>query len=219
MSLRCAVALAAAAAAVRGTVTTATLRAELTSGFLAHIGADNSAPWGVHIAYGADPSTQMTIMWSTRDAVPAPVVTAGVLSGAPAMPLKLAAEVIPFKGDTGNVQTLYRATLGGLQPGNSYLYQVGDGGQHVSAIFNFTTRPLPSAAWRPTFAIYGDLGISANGQETMPWLLQDALSGALDVVLHIGDAAYNLDSNGGATGDAFMVQIAPLAANVPYHIW
>jgi hypothetical protein len=52
----------------------------------------------------------------------------------------------------------------------------------------------------------------------MPLLLADAASGAIDVVVHIGDAAYDLDSNSGATGDAFMVQIEPLAAHLPYMI-
>jgi hypothetical protein len=61
-------------------------------------------------------------------------------------------------------------------------------------------------------------GISTNAQDTMPLLLADAAKGAIDVVVHIGDAAYDLDSNGGATGDSFMVQIEPLAAHLPYMI-
>jgi hypothetical protein len=36
-------------------------------------------------------------------------------------------------------------------------------------------------------------------------------------VAHIGDFAYDFDSNAGATGDAFMVQQEPLAARLPYH--
>ena len=50
----------------------------------------------------------------------------------------------------------------------------------------------------------------------MPWLLADAAEGKLDVVVHIGDLAYDLQSNNGATGDAFMVQMQPLVANLPY---
>lgn len=54
-------------------------------------------------------------------------------------------------------------------------------------------------------------GISSNAKDTMPLLLADAAAGLIDVIVHIGDAAYDLDSNSGATGDAFMVQIEPLS--------
>jgi hypothetical protein len=183
---------------------------------LAQVGGDR-APWGVHVAYGSDPCTEMTVMWSTRAAVNKTVVAAGPAAGEPALPLLFTGEQIPFS-DVGNVQTLHRVTMVGLQPGTRYAYQVGDGGDHVSAEFQFSTQPAAGSGWLPTLAIYGDMGVTANGQATMPWLLEDALSGNLDVVVHIGDMAYNLDSAGGLVGDAFMLQIQPLAASVPYHM-
>ena len=59
--------------------------------------------------------------------------------------------------------------------------------------------------------------ISSNAQATMPWLLAEMEQGTLDVVVLIGDHAYDLQSNNGATGDAFMVQLQPLVANLPWH--
>ena len=174
-----------------------------------------NVPWGVHIAYGADPST-MVAMWSTRNAVESSVCAAGLVSEAPSLPLSFSGEQIPFS-DVGNVQTLHRVTMTGLKPATSYAYQCGDGAGNVSALYNFTTLPAVGDDWAPTMAIYGDMGISPNAEATMPWLLADALSGAIDFTLHIGDAAYDLDSTNGKTGDAFMVQIEPLAATKPYH--
>jgi len=60
------------------------------------------------------------------------------------------------------------------------------------------------------------MGISANAQATMPWLLADAAAGRLDVVVHIGDVAYDLQSNAGQTGDAYMRMVEPLVAQHAY---
>ncbi len=123
----------------------------------------------------------------------------------------------PFS-DSSNVQTMHRAYLTGLSPSTTYTYAVGASGGTFSPIFSFTTQPARPFAWQPTLAIFGDMGVSSNAQSTMPLLLADAASGAIDVVVHVGDAAYDLNSNNGHTGDLFMQQIEPLAAHVPYHI-
>jgi hypothetical protein len=52
-------------------------------------------------------------------------------------------------------------------------------------------------------------------QLSVPYLVNDARSGAIDVVLHVGDIAYDLDSNGGVTGDAFMNSIQNYSSIVP----
>lgn len=169
-------------------------------------------PWGLHIAYGSVPSS-ITAMWSTRDVVSASVCSVGLQAQAPALPLSFSGATIPFS-DVGNVQTLHRVLMTGLAPGTTYAYQCGDGAGNMSALYNFTT--MPGGDWAPTFAVYGDMGITANAEATMPWLLADALSGAIDAVLHIGDAAYNLESTNGKTGDAWMVQVEPLAARKAY---
>jgi hypothetical protein len=211
-----------------------------------------TSPWGVHLAIGQEGgATSATVMWSTRAQVPASVVT--VLTPTAA---NYTGEIIPFS-DGGNVQTLHRVRLSGLTPATRYTYRVGDGsasGSTASSVFAFTTQPTDPASWQPTLAIFGDMGISSNALSTMPLLLADAASGAIDAVVHvgafnacmhtmlrillvhthahthtpslsplpsllaIGDSAYNLDSNGGATGDAFMCQIQPLATQVPYMI-
>ncbi|CAG2165832.1 unnamed protein product, partial [Oppiella nova] len=65
-------------------------------------------------------------------------------------------------------------------------------------------------------AIYGDLGLK-NGVSTRQ-LIKDVEKGLYDTVFHIGDIAYNLNSDGGSVGDDFMNSIQPIAANVPYQV-
>ena len=45
--------------------------------------------------------------------------------------------------------------------------------------------------------------------------LHPASQGA-DMMLHVGDFAYDLDSDGGKVGDQFMVNIEQIAAYTPY---
>ena len=136
-------------------------------------------PWGQHLAIGADGgATSMTAMWSTRAAVAGSVVT--ILAPTPG---NFSGEAFPFS-DGGNVQTMHRVRLTGLAPATKYTYTVGDGGAHASAPASFTTHPAAAGDWQPTLAIYGDMGISTNALSTMPLLLADAASGAIDAVAH-----------------------------------
>lgn len=140
-------------------------------------------PWGVHVTFGADPTSELTVMWSTRNVVTPSVVQYSVNGGAQ---LTTTGEEIPFS-DSNNVQTLHRVYVTGLAPGSTVSYRVGDGGSNVDDdVFNVTM--APTSNWSPKIAVYGDMGISSNAQNTMPWLLADAAAGLLDVVVHIGDA-------------------------------
>ena len=136
-------------------------------------------PWGIHVAYGAEGgATSMTVMWSTRARTPTLLAIA-----APA-PANVSGEAIAFS-DGGNVQTLHRVRLTGLAPATVYTYAVGDGASAMSKSFTFMTQPADAAAWQPTLAIFGDMGISSNALATMPLLLADAAAGRIDAVLHV----------------------------------
>jgi hypothetical protein len=139
-------------------------------------------PWGLHTAYGDEGgSTSLTFMWSTRAAVAASIVAIS----APA-PANYSGEAIAFS-EGGNVQTLHRVRVTGLAPGTAYTYTVGDGFSATSRAYTVSTQPAPpAAAWQPTLAIFGDMGISSNAQATMPLLVADAAAGRIDAVLHVG---------------------------------
>lgn len=171
-------------------------------------------PWGVHINYAETPESGMTIMWSTRSPVQASLVTIIPPNGSGQT---FQGEAFVFSNND-NVQSIHRVFIVGLSPSTTYFYTVGDGQGNVSAVFHFTTAVQTGVFWNPTLAIYGDMGTSKNGQATVPFLVKDAQVNVITAVLHIGDMAYDLDSDHGKVGDTFMSLIEPLAATTPYHL-
>lgn len=107
---------------------------------------------------------------------------------------------------------VHRVTIGNLSLGETYQYQVGNG-ILVSRIYKMRTLRNESD-FVPKIAIYGDLG-KDNGQ-SLPRLIHQADQKAIDIVLHIGDMAYDLNDDRGRHGDEFMRAIEPLASQVPY---
>ena len=82
-----------------------------------------------------------------------------------------------------------------------------------SNYFNFK---IPSENREDTTNLiaFGDLGYSND--ISVDDLTQEINTGMYDAILHIGDFAYNLDSESGHNGDNFLNLIQPFAANIPY---
>lgn len=180
---------------------------------LTHNAVGPYLPWGVHLAYGEDTSRVMQVMWSTRSAVAGSVAYVGSAPGNWSATYAGAASNFT---DVSNTQFIHYVVMTGLAPGTVYYYAVGDGAGNTSAAFHFRTypaNPVPT-----TFAIFADMGVDVNAQGTVPYLAADAASGAIDIVLHVGDIAYDLDSNNGGNGDAFVVAAQSYAAYVPEHV-
>jgi len=152
-------------------------------------------PWGIHLAYGADPATTMTVGWSTRDPVPNTIVLYGLASGGVAQLDQVATgNATTFQPPgTALPQDLHLVHLTELEPGTKYAYVVcsGTSGTNCSDVFHFTTAfdTSSSMEWTPTLAIFGDMGISSNAQDTLVWLLKDLNDGTIDFIGHIGDHA------------------------------
>ncbi|CAG9322165.1 unnamed protein product [Blepharisma stoltei] len=64
--------------------------------------------------------------------------------------------------------------------------------------------------------IFGDLGTGPHGNLTYQYLQADAVSRNFSAVFHMGDIAYNLESNDGEVGDEFLNMIQSTAAIIPY---
>jgi hypothetical protein len=81
-----------------------------------------------------------------------------------------------------------------------------------SDVFNFTTFAKGYPVVR--MAVYGDMGV-INAQ-ALQALTNELNSNQFDMIVHVGDLAYDMHNNAGMMGDAFMREIEPLAAYVPY---
>lgn len=85
-----------------------------------------------------------------------------------------------------------------------------------SALYWFHTIPKTEENWSPTLAIYGDLG-NENAQ-SLPRLQEETQLGMYDAIIHVGDFAYDMNTNNAIVGDEFMRQIETIAAYVPYMV-
>ena len=115
--------------------------------------------------------------------------------------------------------TMHIATMKGLLPNTDYFYSVQAANGARSQTFRFRSNSDAFALQTRgpmTYAVYGDMG-DFNAQ-SLPSLKKAANARALDMVLHVGDFAYDMDSDNGRNGDAFMRDIQELAATVPYMV-
>ncbi|XP_054163358.1 acid phosphatase type 7-like [Oppia nitens] len=154
----------------------------------------------------------MIVTWTTFDATNGSVVEFGISS----LTDRFVGHHKLFI-DGGNESRpiyIHRVVLKHLIPGTTYMYHCGstDG---WSTVFWFTTMKEGSD-WSPRLAVFGDLG-NENGQ-SIPRLQEEVQRDMYDAVLHIGDFAYDMDSDNARVGDQFMRQIEPIAAYVPYQV-
>lgn len=109
---------------------------------------------------------------------------------------------------------IFQVILPNLTPEMRYVYHCGSK-LGWSAEFWFVTPPDHSH-WSPHVAIFGDMG-NENAQ-SLTRLQQETQRHMYDAVLHVGDFAYDMNTENGFVGDQFMRQIEPLAAYVPYMV-
>jgi len=171
-------------------------------------------PQQVHLSLGKD-ATEMMVTWLTVDPITVqPVVEYGLADSYPLFPFTSNGWCTKFTdgGSEQRVMYIHRVLLRGLTPGAGYYYHTG-GPEGWSDVFWFSALK-EGTNWSPRFAIFGDLG-NVNGQ-SIPRLQQEVARGAFDAILHVGDIAYDLDTDNARVGDEFMRQIEPIAAYVPY---
>ncbi|KAL3985516.1 Iron/zinc purple acid phosphatase-like protein C family protein [Acanthocheilonema viteae] len=107
---------------------------------------------------------------------------------------------------------IHRILLTDLIPGTVYQYHVGSE-YGWSSLYRFKAmQQLTNHGY--VYAVYGDLGV-VNAR-SLGKIQQQAQRSLIDAVLHVGDMAYNLDTDEGQFGDQFGRQIEPIAAYVPY---
>jgi hypothetical protein len=174
-----------------------------------------TGPRGVHIAYGADPSTAMTVAWTGP-----PADDAQVHYGPATLSERAAGTPEPLPG---TARVAYHVTLDGLEPDTTYKYAVETNG-NMSPRFTFSTAPDPDpgAGHRPfTFAAWGDHGVQdprnpLAGPDTDAPNRNVKLARSLDPAFHVvpGDVSY---ANGyPPTWDRYFDTFQPYLAETPY---
>nr|XP_056703625.1 acid phosphatase type 7 [Euleptes europaea] len=171
----------------------------------------STLPEQVHLSYPGDPAS-MTVTWTTFGQADS-LVEFGPDPGT-AFTRRARGRATKFVdgGKLHRTMYIHRVTLNDLLPGHRYAYRCGSP-KGWSRAFRFQA-VLNGSDWSPRFAVFGDMG--EENPQSLPRLLHDTEIGLFDMILHVGDFAYNLDTNNARVGDAFMRKIEPVAAVLPY---
>lgn len=168
---------------------------------------------GLHLTYGTDPRSMITVSWSTAGVVANPMLDLGV-DGALGL-------VVPAETRTvaGTATQYHHAVVTGLDPAATYRYQVRHDGVPPSGEGGFTMAPAATTAGPFTFTAFGDQGVSASAAATTA----QAAAQRPAFHLHAGDLCYAYSSGNGTVGptdqavwDRWFGQVAPLASHVPW---
>jgi len=209
-ALRTGVATAAVAGAGIGLASSPAYAAPtvLTSHSTTRVDGALVAPFGRHLAYGADPRTQMAVSWQVPFAVRRPYIRIGLKPWA--LSRRIDAEVRHLttpqlnNGKIAAAEQFYvHASLERLKPGTTYYYGVGHQGfdpadaRNLATLGTFTT--APARAENFTFTAFGDQGVSyhALGNDQLILGQNPAFH------LHAGDICYADPSGSGQTTDTY----------------
>lgn len=153
----------------------------------------------------------MTVTWSTMNATETTVAMYG--SGGQ-LTNTATGSMTKFvdPGELHHTQYIHRVLMTGLKPGNTYSYKVGSK-EAWSQIFSFTAMK-DGTDWSPRICLFGDFG--QENAQSLNRLMDDQKKNMYDAVFHVGDFAYDMDSDNGYTGDKFLNLLQNLTARVPY---
>ncbi|XP_068577681.1 acid phosphatase type 7 [Cebidichthys violaceus] len=168
-------------------------------------------PEQAHLSYPGAPGS-MVVTWTTFNETESRVEY-GLLGGRLfEMSGKGDATLFVDSGEEKRKLYIHRVTLTDLKPAATYVYHCGSD-EGWSDVFSFTALN-DSTGFSPRFALYGDLG--NENPQSLARLQKETQLGMYDVVLHIGDFAYDMHEDNARIGDEFMRQIQSIAAYVPY---
>ena len=188
-------------------------------------------PQQLRIGFGHTPQT-MRVAWSVF-ANDTSTVETRVQFGLSSEKLDMEGtdgHAVLFTKDPGRLWSTVTASMT-LEPSTRYFYRVGGPVDGWSRIFSFTSqadRTTLEASLPQVHVLYGDMG-AAFAYSLCPGCgsaercdcdddSRGVVSESPDMILHMGDFAYNMDSNNGTTADAFFRNIEPVAARFPYMV-
>lgn len=188
------------------------------------------APFARHLAFGADPKTQMRVSWQVPFAVKSPYLRVGLKPWE--LSRKIEAEVRALHTPSLSkklpaVEQYYlHAALDGLRPGTTYYYGVGHDGfdpaspERMATIGSFRTAPATPEKF--VFTAFGDQGVSYDALANDQLILGQNPS----FHLHAGDICYadttghgkESDTYDARVWDTFLAQTESVAKSVPWMV-
>ena len=119
-----------------------------------------TVPEQIHLTWGADPATEMTVSWLSLSPQARPQV---VVQGPHGRPRAFGASRASYTdGLSGEAVHAYHAPLRGLSPGTEYTYVVSDAAT-PAVMFTATFTTAASGRFPFAFTSYGDLGTPGAG--------------------------------------------------------
>uniref|UniRef100_A0A336LMV7 Purple acid phosphatase n=1 Tax=Culicoides sonorensis TaxID=179676 RepID=A0A336LMV7_CULSO len=170
-------------------------------------------PEQVHLSFG-EKANEIVVTWSTFDDTHESKVVFGLHGDKEKQTVTGSSSLFVDGGEAKHSQYIHRVTLSNLKPETRYTYVCGSD-LGWSPIFSFKT-PRLDTKWSPSVAIFGDMG-NENAQ-SLAYLQRESEQDMYDAIIHVGDFAYDMDSENAAIGDEFMNQIQEIAAYVPYMV-
>ncbi|XP_033755018.1 acid phosphatase type 7-like [Pecten maximus] len=163
----------------------------------------------IHLSFGSTIDV-MKVTWSTDDDVVCHVEYWAIYEER----MRVKASQSELLTDNWKaMKYIHMAEMLGLSPRQSYTYKLICTNE-TSENWTFTTQPRTPD--RPVkFLVYGDMGYN-HGRKTVEVLKEDVALEKYDAICHVGDIAYDMETDGGLNGDNFMELIQPVAARVPY---
>ncbi|MFB7268853.1 purple acid phosphatase family protein [Streptomyces sp. NPDC056244] len=204
----------------------------LPSSAAARVDGSLVAPFGRHLAFGADPKTQMTVSWQVPFPVRKPFVRVGLKPWE--LSRKIEAEVRPLHtpsltDELPAVDQYYlHVPLERLRPGTTYYYGVGHEGfdpadlRHLTTVSTFRTAPAAARTEAFVFTAFGDQGVSYDALANDQVILGQNPA----FHLHAGDICYADSSGQGDSSDTydarvwdqFLAQTETVASRVPWMV-
>ena len=181
--------------------------------------AQSTMPEQIHLSLGQS-QNDWWCSWVTFASTPASYLLYG--TDPSAMKLTAAATDMLFV-DEGKAQTkrwMHEAAMPGLAPDTTYYYAIyinATATAAASTIYNFSTIATTAGYTTPLrIAMYGDYGW--KNMQSHDRLLAESRAGNLDLIVHAGDFAYNLDDEDGNRGDMFMNGQQDFLAHTPMQV-
>jgi hypothetical protein len=120
-------------------------------------------------------------------------------------------------------QYVFTTVIPGLSERCTYEYIIGNGifwreSRFFSGRTPYYNHPFnqENLDYQPTLLVIGDMGAGNYSQYSRNMFLTEAQLGSYDFSIHLGDIAYNLNSEGGAVANQFMEEIEGFGSEYPY---